>query len=205
MIGALTGTILDRTPTGEVIIDVNGVGYEVTVTGPTLARLGENGATAALRVHTRVREDAITLFGFLTANEKRCFDVLVTTHGVGPAVAMAVLTFYTPLEVQQLVASEDADALARVPGIGKKTAARIIIELKNRFDIDLGSSVSTGPAVVDVAKPTKRDEVTAGLTALGYGTDEIRHALSQLPSDDNADAGELLRTALRSLAQKART
>lgn len=207
MIGALTGKIVDRNPSGEVIVDVNGVGYQVSVTGTTLSRLGDSnhaGTAVTLRIHTRVREDAITLYGFTTADEKRCFDVLVGTHGVGPAVAMAVLTFYSPLEIRQVVTAEDAESLARVPGIGKKTAARMIVELKNRFDLDLDSGDSPTPIVLDATARTKHDEVSAGLAALGYGSDEVRHALTNLPNDDSLDASDLLRAALRGLAQKAR-
>ncbi len=203
MIGALRGNLIDRDTEGIVTIDVAGVGYDVQVTPPTSVSLGELGSEVALRIHTRVREDSITLYGFKTADEKRCFDALIATHGVGPAVALALLSVYSPPHLKQIIASEDADALSQVPGIGKKTAARMLVELKSKFEldfetttVDLANLTATGAAI------TARSDVTTALLGLGYGQDEIRGVLSSLPSDGKAE--DMLRLALRELAQSSK-
>lgn len=198
MIGLLSGTLVDREPDGVVLIDVNGVGYTVTVTGPTLVGLGETGSQVSLRIHTRVREDSFTLFGFPTAAEKRCFEALIGAHGVGPSMALALMSLHSPASLRQIVAMEDAAALSEVPGIGKKTAARLMVELKTRLDVE------DTEFVVDVAAPTlpgggsARADVTAALAGLGYSGEEIRRVVTALP--DSGNAQELVRLALRELA-----
>lgn len=203
MIGSLRGTLLDRDAKGNVVIEVNGVGYEVQVTGPTVARMGEPGTEVFVRVHTRVREDAITLFGFATAEEKRCFDALIGAHGVGPAVALALLTAHSPQALRHIIALEDADALAQTPGIGKKTAARMIVELKSKFEVDFDDELVdiAGSSPQPVGASSARADVTAALTGLGYAGDEIRAVLQGL--SDETGAEDMLRRALRDLAVKA--
>jgi holliday junction DNA helicase RuvA len=200
VIGSLRGTLLDRDVNGNVLIEASGVGYQVMVTGPTSAALGGLGASVFVFVHTRVREDAISLFGFASAEERRCFEALIAAHGVGPSMALALLTMHSPLELRQIVALEDADALARVPGIGKKTAARLLVELKAKFDVDLDdelvhiASTTAAPS----GEASVRADVTSALAGLGYAGEEIRRVLSALPSEGSAE--QLLRLALRELA-----
>jgi Holliday junction DNA helicase RuvA len=199
MIGSIRGTLLDRDPRGVVIVEANGVGYDVHVTVSTASTLGELGAVVFLRVHTRVREDAITLYGFTTAEEKRCFEALLGAHGVGPSMAMALLGMHSPSALRTIVAMEDATALSQVPGIGKKTAARLLMELKAKFEMDLDNElVDIASPSVEVAGSSARADVAAALTGLGYSGDEIRRVVAGLPAEGRTE--ELLRLALRELA-----
>jgi Holliday junction resolvasome RuvABC DNA-binding subunit len=120
-----------------LIIDVGGVGYRVAVTPATAATLvvAGSGAEATLHVHTHVREDAIVLYGFVHDDERRCFEVLLGSHGVGPALALAIMAALSPAALSTAVLEEDLDTLCTVPGVGRKTAARLLIELKSRLDL----------------------------------------------------------------------
>jgi Holliday junction DNA helicase RuvA len=202
VIGSLRGVLLDRVlrgdhPSGEVLVEVGGVGYRVHLPASALARLGELGSPVFLHIHTHVREDAIILYGFPTRDERRCFDSLIATHGVGPAVALALLSVHSPAALRRAVAADDARALTLVPGVGAKTASRLLIELKTRLDleVDLAQLVSVGAGAPPV---TARAEVRVALAGLGYGADEVRDAVSRLP--DDGPLPDLLRTALRHLA-----
>lgn len=202
MIGSVRGTLLDRNMSGSVVIDVNGLGYEVQVSGTTLARLGDVGTEVSLRIHTRVREDAIILYGFVTADEKRTFDILIAAHGVGPSVALGLLAVYSPLELRHIIAMDDSEALSKVPGIGKKTAARIIVELKTKFDIDLDAEAFSAPhATINTQASSAIADVSAALAGLGYQSDEIRAAVAQIPQEGTTS--DLLRQALRVLSGAA--
>ena len=199
MIGSLRGVLLDRSSKGDVLVEVGGVGYRVQV--PTSAHrvLGELGSPVFLHVHTHVREDALVLYGFPTADERVAFEALLGTHGIGPAVALAILSVHSPVALARAVAGDDVDALTLVPGIGKKTAARLLLELKSRLDLELPSEVSF--AVVGSSTPgdtSARNEVRNALAALGYGADEVREAVRALPEDGTVE--DLLRVALRSLS-----
>ena len=204
MIGSLRGVLADRSASGEVTVDVGGVGYRVTVAPSTMASLGEVGATVFVFVHTHVREDALVLYGFATADERRCFDALLGAHGVGPAMALAILSVHTPTALRRAVGADDVDALALVPGIGKKTAAKLLLELKSRLDVD------DGDVVIQLASAAggersfggARADVQAALVHLGYAPEEIRDVLRALPDTAGAEVEVevLLRDALRSLA-----
>jgi len=205
MIGSLRGILLDRVlrgdhPSGEALVEVGGVGYRVQVPGTALARLGETGSSVFLHIHTHVREDAIVLYGFPTRDERRCFESLIAAHGVGPAVALALLSIHSPIALRRAVATEDAAALTLVPGVGAKTASRLLIELKTRldFDLDLPELASVGHGGRGGAPSTPRSEVRVALAGLGYGAEEVRDALARLPEDGSLE--ELLRSALRHLA-----
>ncbi len=209
MIGSLRGIVLDRVAraghAAEVLLEVGGVGYRVLVPSGSLGQIGLPGSPAFLHVHTHVREDAIVLYGFPSRDERVCFEALIGAHGVGPAVALALLSVHSPAALQRAVITDDADALMLVPGVGKKTAVRLLIELKARLDLDLdgpGLQVLAGAASSDVSggvsSAATRAEVRAALSGLGYGADEIRLALAQVPSDGATE--DQLRLALRELA-----
>ena len=213
MIGLLRGAVVVRTGEGEVIIDVGGVGYRVSVTPATAAALvvAGNGAEATLYVHTHVREDAIVLYGFVHDDERRCFEVLLGSHGVGPALALAIMAALSPAALSTAVLEEDLDTLCTVPGVGRKTAARLLIELKSRLDLpDLSLSgagagglggVGAGNAGgAGATTRTSRAEARAALSELGYAPDEIRGALDGLRDDVGVE--EMLRLALRELASR---
>lgn len=192
MIGSLRGSVLERTTDGEVLLEVGGVGYLVTVSSRVLAEL-EPGTPVFLYVHHHVREDAQTLYGFASRDDRATFQALIGTHGIGPALAVAILATHPPAALFDVVSNNDASALTLVPGVGKKTAERLIIELRDRLSVPVldsgdGNSVS---AVADV-----RD----ALAGLGYGTDEIRDVLRELPT--GADSSTLLRDALKMLGAR---
>ncbi|HVV37983.1 MAG TPA: Holliday junction branch migration protein RuvA [Acidimicrobiales bacterium] len=200
MIGSLRGQILDRMPTGELLVDVNGVGYRVQVPTRTLVAAGDLGDTVFLHVHTHVREDAIVLYGFATSDERVAFEVLLSAHKVGPALALAVLSHLTPMALRRAVASDDIDALCAVPGIGKTTAARLLLDLKTKLALDADPEATLAAVNGDAGAllTNARADVRNALANLGYGPDEISFAVRGLP-DDGDDASDLLRVALKTL------
>ena len=199
MIGLLRGNVVVRSAEGEVIVDVGGVGYRVAVTPATAAALirGGGGAEATLFIHTHVREDAIVLYGFVHDDERRCFEVLLGSHGVGPALALSIMAVLSPASLSTAVLEDDLETLCTVPGVGRKTAARLLIELKSRLDLpDL--SLDLPGANGDGASRTARAEARAALSELGYAPEEIRGALDGVRDDVGVE--EMLRLALRELA-----
>ena len=205
MIGSLRGRLVERTMTGQVLLEVGGVGYVALVPSGTLARLGEPGREVHLHVSTQVREDAITLYGFSTRDERVCFEALLAAQGVGPALALAVLSVHGPDALRRALAEDDVDALCLVPGVGRKTAARLLLDLKARLsgaepDVEAvvaasgdGNGNGTGPV-----PPSPRSEVRAALASLGYGPEEVREAVRDLP--DEGEVGALVKSALSRLA-----
>ena len=196
MIGSLRGTLIDRPVPGEVIIEVGGVGYRASVPTSIFGSLGPNGSEVFLHVHTHVREDAIVLFGFAHADERRCFEALLGAHGVGPSLALAILSALSPASLSTAVLEDDLDTLCLIPGVGKKTAARLLLELKARLDLPTWNP--DGPPSSSEER-SARGEVRAALVELGYGPDEIRLALDAVPDDDSVET--MVRTALRQLAR----
>jgi holliday junction DNA helicase RuvA len=202
MIGSLRGTVLDRLGDTEVLIDVHGVGYRVTVSPATVVQLGEQGDQVFVHVHHHIREDNQILFGFLTADQRRCFEALLGAHGVGPGLAMAILSVHDPVALARVLIDDDLGALCLVPGVGKKTAARLLIELKSRLDLDglTSPSASAATVVAPSSSPAGSPiaDVREALANLGYGPDEVTGALRDLPTDHDAPA--LLKQALQRLA-----
>ena len=193
-IGSLRGALLDR-GASEVIVEVAGLGYRVTVTPATAVTLGEIGDEVFVYVHHHVREDAEQLFGFRTRDERLCFEALVGAHGVGPALALAILSVHSPEALRRTLADDDVAALCLVPGVGKKTAVRLLVELKER--------ITGAPAAADasnVVSPLRsaHADVRDALAGLGYGPDEVREVLADLP--DGGDTSVLLKQALQRLA-----
>ncbi len=199
MIGSLRGTLLERDKQSELLIDVAGLGYRVNVTSATATSLGTSGSEVFIYIHHIVREDGETLYGFSNVDERAAFETLIATHGVGPALALAILTVHNPNELRKIVVRDDLTALCLVPGVGRKTAARLLIELKNKLDIVSSEGVPSS----ETGSPTysTHDDVRVALENLGYGVEEIHAALSELPRDD--DAATLLKNALRRLATGA--
>ena len=192
MIGSVRGTVIERTVNGEVLVEVGGVGYRVNVPVRVVPTM-EPGSNAFLFTHLHVREDAMMLFGFPSRDERDTFEVLIGATGVGPKLALAILSVHTPGMLRRGLADDDLDALMLVPGVGKRTAQRLLIELKARLevpDFDL-TAVGGGGS-------TPRGEVRDALVGLGYSPDEVRTVLSQLGEEGTVE--ELLRDALRVLA-----
>jgi holliday junction DNA helicase RuvA len=195
VIGSLRGVLVDRPAPGEVIVEVGGVGYRASVPTSLMASLGGHGSPVFLHVHTHVREDAIVLYGFAHADERRCFEALLGAHGVGPSLALAILSSMSPAALSTAVLEDDVDTLCMVPGVGKKTAARLLLELKARLDLPtLGGDGRGGDAGGSI-----RGEVRAALVELGYGPEEIRGVMDMV--DDDEPVEEMVRTALRELAR----
>jgi Holliday junction DNA helicase RuvA len=200
VIGSLRGQILDRTTDGGLLVEVGGVGYRVLVPPRTLVSAGELGDAVFLHVHTHVREDAIVLYGFATSDERIAFEALLSAHKVGPTLALSVLSHLTPLALRKAVASDDIEALCAVPGVGKTTAARLVLDLKNKLALDADPEATLAAVNGDAAAPIgARTDVRNALANLGYAPDEINFAVRDLPEDGD-DASDLLRVALKTLA-----
>lgn len=190
MIGRLTGQLVEKTPP-QVLVDVAGVGYEVDVPMSTFYNLPALGERVVLLTHFVVREDAQLLFGFLTASERNTFRQLIKISGVGPRMALALLSGLSVAELAQAITAQDSARLVKVPGIGKKTAERLLLELKGKLGADLAL-----PA--HVANDAQADILQA-LVALGYSDREATAALKALPADVGVSDG--IKLALRSLAR----
>lgn len=198
MIGQLRGTLVDRTLRGELVVEVGGVGYRATVSPSTAVTLGDIGATVVVHTHLHVREDALTLYAFATRAERDCFEALIGAHGVGPALALAILSVHSPVELQRVVGEGDVEALTLVPGVGPKTAARLLIELKARLDIpDLDFEIADDGDGIGGGAAAARADVRAALAGLGYDPEEVRLVLRELPGSGSVD--DLLRGALKLL------
>jgi holliday junction DNA helicase RuvA len=194
MIGSVRGAVLERTTGGEVLVEVGGVGYRVNVPLRAVPELTP-GTNAFLFTHLHVRDDAMVLFGFTTRDERDTFEALIGATGVGPKLALAILSVHTPSTLRRCLADDDLDALVLVPGVGKRTAQRLLVELKPRLevpDLDLAGSSANGSG--------PRSEVRDALVGLGYSSEEVRDTLAQL--GDHGTVEELLRDALRSLGAR---
>ncbi len=206
MIGSVRGRLLDKDPGGELLIEAGGVGYRVTVAPSTLAGAGPVGDQCFVYVHHHVREDASDLYGFAELDERRCFEALLSAHGVGPALALAVLSHLPPDELRRAVAADDAAALELVPGIGAKTSKRMVLDLKSR----LGAPEAVGAGAVAAAAGDGAGsavaEVRAALGQMGFSPSEIRDAMAAVSIEaartGDADTGALLRVALQELGPR---
>ena len=200
MIGSLRGTLLDRGG-DDLLVEVGGVGYRVVVSPTTALSVGDVGDEVFVWVHHHIREDHQSLYGFADADARRCFTALLGAHGVGPSLALAILSVHGPQDLARVLAEDDVAALCLVPGVGKKTATRLLVELKSRLDIPLDIDPSrVGGAAPSAAggSTSARADVREALSGLGYGVEEIRDVLADLPDGD--DAGELLKSALSRLS-----
>ena len=190
MIGKLTGTLSDKNPP-QVLVDCNGVGYEVHVPMSTFYNLPELGSKLSLLTHFVVREDAQILYGFASAQEREAFRQLIKISGVGPRTALSVLSGMSVAELSQAVTLQEAGRLVKVPGIGKKTAERLLLELKGKLGPDIGASASVGSA--------SQVDILQALLALGYSDKEAAAALKALPREVGVSEG--IKLALRALSK----
>jgi holliday junction DNA helicase RuvA len=200
MIGSLRGRLLHR-GAGELVIEVGGIGYVVVVSPTSAVALGDAGDDAFVWVHHHVREDAETLYGFVTRDEKVTFEALLGAHGVGPSMALAILSVHAPAALVRILADDDVAALCLVPGVGKKTAARLLVELKSRLDVPDSGVLPSAAAAGTVALAGERSagtDVREALAGLGYSPEEVRAATAELV--DDGDSSAMLRRALQRLA-----
>ncbi|MGE5452995.1 MAG: Holliday junction branch migration protein RuvA [Acidobacteriota bacterium] len=191
MISRLVGVLAEKSPP-HVLVDVNGVGYEVQVPMSTFYNLPELGGKVTLLTQFIVREDAQLLFGFMTAGERESFRELIKISGVGPRIALALLSGLNTTELAQAVAAQDASRLVKVPGVGKKTAERLLLELKGK----LAPALAT-PGFAAVSDT--QGDILQALIALGYSDKEAQAALKQLPADVSVSDG--IKQALKALAR----
>jgi Holliday junction DNA helicase RuvA len=196
VIAHLHGRILEKQPT-RVVVDVGGVGYDVAVPLSTFYGLGEPGADVALRVHTHVREDALALYGFATALELDLFDRLISISGIGPKLALAVLSGIEPLDLIGAIERGDLARLTAIPGVGKKTSERIVLELRDRLPRAQAAAASSGGA------PALRDDLLSALMNLGYHRPLAEKAVDSALKTVGREAGfeQTLKQALRELAK----
>lgn len=191
MIGRIRGTLLEKNPP-EILVDVHGVGYEINVPMSTFYNLPDVGQEVTLLTHFIVREDAQLLYGFGTTKERAAFRQLIKISGIGARIALAVLSGMTVDALAQAVSKQESALLTRVPGIGKKTAERLVLELKGKISADLdGVTLAAAPG-------DNRADVVAALVALGYSDREATAVAKKLSPDVSVSAG--IREALKSMA-----
>jgi holliday junction DNA helicase RuvA len=197
MIGSLRGKLTDKRP-NQILLDVGGVGYQIQIPLSTFAGLGALHQEATLLIHTHVREDQFSLYGFLTAREKRCFELLISASGVGPSLALKILSGMGIEQLVPAIRKGDLAQLVRIPGVGKKTAERIVVELRDKL------------AVVDVPETGKQatrsqleSDVASALVNLGYDERSVERAVEKARGSGGADFEALLRGSLQILGSSA--
>ena len=196
MIAQLRGRLLRKAPQ-EAVVDVGGVGYRVAIPLSTFYRLGEDGSEVSLLTHTHVREDILALFGFLTAGEQALFERLISVAGVGPRLAINVLSGIEAPDLVAALRSSDVARLTRIPGVGKKTAERLILELKDKMP----ATLPTAEAATPEGSGSAKDDLVSALVHLGYSRPEAeRGADRALKEDPDGRFEDLLRRTLRLLS-----
>ena len=197
MIGSLRGKLIEKRP-NQLLVDVNGVGYQVQIPLSTFASLGALHAETSLLIHTHVREDQLTLYGFVTAREKQCFELLISASGVGPSLALKILSGMSIEELVPAIRKGDLAQLVKIPGVGRKTAERIVVELRDKL------------VVIDVPDAGRRstrsqleEDVASALSNLGYDTKSVERAIEKSRAASGADFEKLLRSSLQILGSSA--
>ena len=199
MIARLHGRLSEKQP-NRIIVDVNGVGYDVFVPLSTFYGLGEPGSDIALRIHTHVREDALLLYGFATPLEQDLFERLIGISGIGPKLALAVLSGLEPGDLMRAIERGDVATLTGIPGVGKKTSERIVLELKDRLPRPQPAAAPAGDAVATAS--SVREDVLSALVNLGYHRPLAEKAVaSALKAAPDAPFERMLKQALRELSK----
>lgn len=181
MIAHLRGRLFSKAP-GQTIVECSGVGYDVVISVPTFTALPTEGAEVSLHIHTVVREDALLLFGFLELSEKRLFERLITVSGVGPKLAVTILSGLNPERTISAIRAQDHATLTRIPGVGKKLAERLVVELKDKLE-----DMATAPAATISAGPAAEDVLSA-LVNLGYPRPAAQKAIEAAVAKDKSAA-----------------
>jgi Holliday junction DNA helicase RuvA len=195
VIAQLRGRIV-RKDAQEVVVDVGGVGYSATIPVSTFCQLGEPGAEVTLRIHTHVREDALALFGFLTALEQSLFERLIAVAGVGPRLAVSILSGIEPPDLVGALRSGDVARLTRIPGVGKKTAERLVVELKDKM-----ATLEGVEPTVEAPSVSPREDLLSALLHLGYSRSEAERGVKKaLEEAGDGPFEDLLRRTLRALS-----
>ncbi len=191
MIASLRGSVAAKSPTG-CVIDVGGVGYAVALSTRTATSIPDVGGTATVLVHTHVREDALALYGFATEHERAMFEGLLGVAGIGPKVALLVCSAFSPEQFRRALVTDDVAGISAVPGIGKKTAQRILLDLKEKLDLPDLALVGSEPDALALAR--------SALENLGYSAGEVRAALGEIEPTEGDDVATVVRSALKVLA-----
>ncbi len=197
MIGLLRGKLADKRP-NQVLIDVSGVGYQVQIPLSTFAELGALHQDATLLIYTHVREDQLALYGFLTAREKQCFELLISASGVGPSLALKILSGMGVEELVPAIRKGDLAQLVRIPGVGKKTAERIVVELRDKL-----TAVDVPGAGKLATRSQVESDVASALTNLGYDDRSVERVVEQSRASGSGDFEKLLRSCLQILGSSA--
>ena len=200
MIGWLNGQIVDKHQPGKIVLDVNGVGYDVETSLNTFFQLEGSSSVVGLHIHTVVREDALLLYGFLDKQERSLFRALIKVNGVGPKLAMAVLSSISPNEFIQCIHQENAALLTKLPGIGKKTAERLVVEMRD--SIKQFGEVQSDSMHQLKNKMSSQDEAISALEALGYKPQEALKVVSKI-DDGTKTCEQLIRESLQILSLRA--
>lgn len=201
MIAYVKGIIEDITE-DNAVIDVNGIGYNVKISADTASRLPGIGEAVKLYTYTCVREDAFQLFGFLTRSDLEIFKKLITVNGIGPKGGLAILSVMDADDLRFAIMSGDAKAISKAPGIGAKTAQRVILDLKDRISIDdemISREIAQGSAASLRANTPQKQEAIAALVSLGYGQAESTKAVNAIEDIETLDSGAVLKAALKKL------
>lgn len=193
MIGYLRGKLISKHP-NQAIVEAAGVGYEVNISIPTFSGLPTLGSEVSLFIYTHVREDALALFGFLSAEDKQLFEKLIGVSGIGPRLAITILSGMQADAMVAAIKSNNVGALTRIPGIGKKTAERMVLELRDKLD------AFGGQEAVAMVSPVEEDVISA-LINLGYQRGLVEKTFSRLPRGANESFDELFRRSLAALAK----
>lgn len=201
MIGYLRGQLAEKRP-NQVLVDVNGVGYQVSIPLSTFYALGELRESVTLLIHTHLREDSIALYGFLTAREKQFFELLISASGVGPSLALKILSGMSVEELVPAIRTGDLVRLTRIPGVGRKTAERIVVELRDK----LAAMEAPPPEMVAAAgRPQLTSDVVSALLNLGYDRRTAEKAMEEIAAGGAAESFEaLLRATLQQLSHTAK-
>lgn len=200
MIGWLNGKIVDKQQPGKLVVDVNGVGYDVETSLQTFFQLDGQVDTVGLHIHTIVREDALLLYGFLEKQERTLFRALIKVNGVGPKVAMGILSSVTPAEFTQSITSQNITVLTRLPGIGKKTAERLVIEMKDSIlNLVQNDSIGLSPQLSSAIH--EQNEAISALESLGYKQQDAIKVIKKI-DDGSKTCEQLIRQALQVLSAR---
>ncbi|HKS81410.1 MAG TPA: Holliday junction branch migration protein RuvA [Candidatus Acidoferrales bacterium] len=197
MIGSLRGKLLEKRP-NQVLIDVGGVGYQVQIPLSTFAGIGALHSDTTLLIHTHLREDQLALYGFATAREKQCFELLISATGVGPSLALKILSGMSIEELVPAIRRNDLAQLVRIPGVGRKTAERIVLELRDKL-----AAVDVPEANKPQTKSQLEADVASALVNLGYDERSVERAIEKVHASADGDFEKMLRESLQILGGSA--
>jgi holliday junction DNA helicase RuvA len=197
MIGSLRGKLIEKRP-NQILVDINGVGYQVQIPLSTFASLGALHTETSLLIHTHVREDQLTLYGFVTARERQCFELLISASGVGPSLALKILSGMSIEELVPAIRKGDLAQLVKIPGVGRKTAERIVVELRDKLVV-----IDVPDAGKSSTRSQLEEDVASALSNLGYDTKSVERAIEKSRAASGPDFEKLLRSSLQILGSSA--